>query len=263
MGPTGTARVRCGRMPDFTLTTSDGVVLRARRHGAPGNDRAAVVLAHGFSASMDHPEVVAVVDALVADGHCVISYDARGHRSSGGLSTLGDAEAHDVAAAVQVARDVCDRVVTVGASMGAIAALRQASAGTHGLVGVVAVSSPATWNLPRNLRSGLAALLTRTRLGRRLAARRMGVRIHPEWGDPAPPEELAEQIEIPLAVVHGHADPMIPFADARRLAAAAAGPTRLEIIPGMRHAFDARAIPTILASVRWALTGGAPRTASD
>ena len=64
-------------------------------------------------------------------------------------------------------------VVIVGASMGAIAALRYAAGPVvdPGLVGVVAVSSPAGWRLPRNARSVLAAGLTRTRLGRLLPER--------------------------------------------------------------------------------------------
>lgn len=249
-------------MPDFTLTTTDGVDLRARWHIEPAQGGTAVVLVHGFTASMDHPEVIAVAEALVSEGHHVISYDARGHRHSGGLSTLGDAEQHDVAAAVEAARAACDHVVTVGASMGAIAALRQATGEDNGVAGVVVVSSPARWRLPRNLRALFATVLTRTGLGRRLAARRLGVRIHPTWADPLPPEELARSIGVPLAVIHGDADPMIPSIEAHRLAAAVPGPTRLEIVPGMRHAFDPRAIPTILASVRWALGGASATTPS-
>lgn len=243
-------------MTDFTLTTDDGVELRARWHGHAGDGRTAVVLVHGFSGSMDHPEVVAVAAALTAEGHRVITYDARGHRGSGGLSTLGDSERHDVAAAVRAALMGYDRVVAVGASMGAIAVLRQAAVLEPGVAGVVTVSSPAQWKLPGSLRAMLAAVLTRTRLGRRFAARKLGVRIHPVWTDPAPPEELARRLAVPLAIIHGDADPMIPATEAERLAAAASGPKLLHIVPGMRHAFDPRGIPAILASVRWAMSAG-------
>ncbi len=246
------------QMPEFTLTTSDGVDLRARWHAPVASSRIAIVLVHGFTGSMDHPEVMAVAEALAADGYDVISYDARGHRGSGGFSTLGDAEQHDVAAAVRAARARYDHVVTVGASMGAIAALRHAAATEPGLAGVVAISSPARWKLPRNLRAVLATALTRTRMGRRFAARKLGVRIHPVWGDPPSPEEVASLIRVPLAVIHGDADQMIPLSEAHRLAAAARGPLRLDIVPGMRHAFDPAGIPAILASVRWALAGGPP-----
>jgi alpha-beta hydrolase superfamily lysophospholipase len=245
-------------MSEFTLTTSDGIDLRARWHGICDGCRTAVVLVHGFTASMDHPDVVAVAEALAEAGHRVFCYDARGHSGSGGLSTLGDAERHDVAAAVAEALEAYDRVVTVGASMGAIAALRQAAGNSAGgLAGVVTVSSPARWRLPRNVRTVLGAALTRTAYGRRVAARRMGVRIHPVWADPLEPESLAAHLNVPLAVIHGDADPMIHWSEGRLLAAAAGGPTRLEIVPGMRHAFDPRAIPAIIHSVRWALTTSA------
>lgn len=246
------------KMSEFTLTTSDGVDLRARLHAPAGGSRIAIVLVHGFTGSMDHPEVLAVAEALAGDGYDVISYDARGHRGSGGLSTLGDTEQHDVAAAVRAARARYDHVVTVGASMGAIAALRQAAATDPGLAGVVTISSPARWKLPRNIRAVFATMLTRTRVGRWFAARKLGVRIHPVWGDPPSPEEVAALIRVPLAVIHGDADQMIPLSEAHRLAAVAQGPLRLDIVQGMRHAFDPTGIPAILASVRWALSGGPP-----
>ena len=64
----------------------------------------------------------------------MLTYDARGHGCSDGESTLGDHEQHDVAAAVALARTRTDRVVLVGASMGAVAALRYAvtDRGAHG-----------------------------------------------------------------------------------------------------------------------------------
>src|SRR5690606_6135123 len=83
----------------------------------------------------------------------------------GGLCTLGDAERHDVAAAAAAARTLAPQVVVVGASLGAIAALRHA-VDDAGLAGVVTVSAPARWRL-RTPRAALAALLTRTGAGRR------------------------------------------------------------------------------------------------
>lgn len=239
-------------MPRFELKTSDGVSLAARRHRASGGRRSAVVLAHGFTASKDHPEVVAVAESLAGVGHEVISYDSRGHNSSGGLCTLGDAEWMDVAAAAVAARDTHDRVVTVGASMGAIAVLRH---GAHDadLAGVVSVSSPAMWRLPRSARAVFASLLTRTRAGRRFTHRKLGVRVHGEWSDPPPPVALAGRIEAPLAVIHGDADRMIPPDAAGQIADAASGISRLDIVSGMHHAFHPLSIPAILDAVDWAL----------
>src|SRR5438105_55112 len=152
-------------MTPRTLRTADGLDLVAQCRLAPGTPRAAVVVVHGFSASAACPNVEALADALHADDLDVITYDARGHGDSPGESTLGDHEQHDVEAAVGLARERTSRVVVVGASMGAIAALRYAV--TDGeLAGVVTLSCPAGWSLPRNLRGVLAAAMTRTRMGR-------------------------------------------------------------------------------------------------
>src|SRR5204863_297146 len=80
--------------------TVDGLALAGRTWLVDGRPRAAVVLAHGFSASKDEADVVRVAGALQAAGFDVVSYDARGHGASEGECTLGDLERHDVAAAV-------------------------------------------------------------------------------------------------------------------------------------------------------------------
>lgn len=234
------------------LNTCDGVRLSSRRWGSARAASTTVVLAHGFSASKDHPAVVAVAEALAEEGFGVISYDARGHHESDGLCTLGDLERLDVAAAVTAARQDSDQVVTVGASMGGIAVLRHASTDA-GLHGAVTVSSPAHWRLPRNPSGLLAAMMSRTRPGRYLAKRLLNVRIHPFWDDPLPPEAIVADVSSPLAVIHGEADRMIPSSAAQRLVDASGGPTRLEIVPGMGHAFDSRGTPAIVAAVRWTL----------
>ncbi len=243
-------------MNEFTLTTEDGIQLQAVHWTPSSPSDVAIVLVHGFTASRRNPEVVAVAESLVAAGYQVVSYDMRGHHDSGGECTLGDTERHDVAAAVAFAKTVADRVVTVGASMGAIAVLRHASADSS-LDGVVTVSSPAQWRLPRNLRSVLAALMTRTGWGRSLAARHLKVRIDPTWTNAPAPQELVRLIRSPLGIVHGDADRMIPVSEARRLQAEGAGRARLDVVAGMGHAFHAPSIPAILSAVGWALASPA------
>jgi len=238
------------------LRTSDGVLLAGRSWPASGDRRAAVVLAHGFSASKDEPAVVAVAEALQHRGYDVVCYDARGHGSSEGDCTLGDLERHDVAAAVAEARQRCGSVVLVGASMGAIAVLRYAVSDPD-LAGVVTVSSPAGWRVPRTARTLLAAGLTRTALGRRCAARYMRLRISPRWTHPEPPAALAARLTCPLAVVHGERDRFINPREAAALYSFAGGPRHLRLVPGMGHAFEAAAIPAICESVAWVLHAGA------
>jgi alpha-beta hydrolase superfamily lysophospholipase len=234
------------------FTTTDDVLLTGRRWLRADAPRAAVVLVHGFSASADDPNVSALAEALHADGLDVVCYDARGHGTSEGHSTLGDLERHDVAAAVEAARDRSERIVLVGASMGAIAALRYA-AGTDGVTGVVSVSCPARWRLPRNVRGVLAAGLTRTRIGRAMAARWMGVQVAPRWTNPEPPAALVPKVHAPVAFVHGAADRFVPASDAEELFGLAGEPRLMQIVPAMGHAFEPQSVPAVRDAVTWVL----------
>jgi alpha-beta hydrolase superfamily lysophospholipase len=247
------------------LLTSDRVSLAGRCWDTESTARAGVVLVHGFAATCDQPPVVAVAEELRGHGLRVVSYDGRGHGRSGGDCTLGDREQLDVAAAVDLARDGGRPVVIVGASMGAIAALRYAAGPVvdPGLVGVVAVSSPAGWRLPRNARSVLAAGLTRTRLGRLLARRHLRVRLSSKWASPEPPLELVARVQVPIAFVHGERDRFIPARDVYELFAAAPEPRHLEVVPGMGHAYDVAAVPAIVRAVDWALERAAVPAASS
>src|SRR5580693_350667 len=127
-------------MPGPTLNTTDGLALAGHRR-LSASPWATVVLVHGFSASASCPNIVELADAIHDDGFDVVTYDARGHGGSPGESTLGDFEQHDVAAAVAKARERTPAVVLIGASMGAIAALRYAAT-DPALAGVVALSCP-------------------------------------------------------------------------------------------------------------------------
>lgn len=231
--------------------TRDGVGLAVRHWHSATATGSAVVLVHGFGGSKDSQALGDVATALTADGHHVISYTARGHRESEGMCTLGDLEHLDVEAAVDLARRDADRVVLVGASMGAIAVLRHASRGTPD--GVVTVSSPSAWQLPRTVQGGAAALLTQTSVGRWIARGVMRVRLTEQWTDAAPPVVLARSVDAPLAIVHGRNDRFIKHGAANELYAASSGSRRIELVDRMGHAFVKESIPAIRGSVRWTL----------
>lgn len=118
------------------LRTVDGVALEARHTPARGTAPApveggatpvAIVLAHGFTGSLDRPAVRRAVGAF-AQRAAVISFSFRGHGASAGRSTVGDREVLDLAAAVRWARGLGYPVVaTVGFSMGGSVALRHAA----------------------------------------------------------------------------------------------------------------------------------------
>lgn len=240
------------RSTTAVLRTRDGLDLAADIHLPQGTPRGAAVVAHGFTSNRRGRGVREQAASLQADGWAVVAHDGRGHGESAGACTLGALEALDVEAAVGQAREFSDHVVLVGASMGAISVLRYAADHPE-IAGVVAVSGPAAWKLPRTARGLLAATLTQTRAGRALLKRRLGVTVAPGFTFVESPVELATRITSPLAVVHGLDDRMIPVRAAYDLHAAAAGPRLLELVERMGHAFEEVGRDAVTAAAGWAL----------
>ena len=121
------------------------------------------------------------------------------------------------------------------------------------MAGVVTVSCPARWTLPRNARGLLSALMTQTPFGRWGARRYVKVRIARPGPRPAPPIDLVAGLHAPLAVIHGTVDPFIPAADAEALHAAASDPRRLQLVEGLGHAFEPESVGPVVDAVDWVL----------
>jgi pimeloyl-ACP methyl ester carboxylesterase len=213
---------------------------------------ATVVLVHGLAARKDHPHVAALAGRLQASNFEVLSYDARGHGASTGSYTLGNLEHLDVESAAAWANERGAPTILVGASLGGVAVLRYAVDHPE-LSGVVIVSSPAEWRIPLRLRMILNVGLARTRPGRWIARRRMGVRIRSGWTASETPQILTDRVTSPLAVVHGRRDALIPVRwglewqlrpDSRRY---------VVLAHDMGHAFDPKGHDSICAAVDWAL----------
>jgi alpha-beta hydrolase superfamily lysophospholipase len=241
-------------MEGSRLMTADGVELATRSWSSTGEARAIVILVHGLSSTKDHPHVVGLAERLRTRSLDVLSYDARGHGESGGLSTLGDLERNDIAAAVTFARGRQNRVALVGASMGAVAALAYAASDPD-LAGVVVVSSPADWRIPFRIRALLLVILARTKLGRFVSERHSHVRIYPEWNPSEPPRSVAKRVasSVPLAIVHGQNDHLIPFRFSLGVSITQVPDAHAIVVPGMGHAFDPVGYGPICDALEWVL----------
>ena len=219
-----------------TLVTEDGVPIDAIH--LPGQKDLAIIVAHGFTLSWQHPAVWRVANRFNRAAG-VITFDFRGHGRSGGLSTLGDLEIKDLDVAVAYARQLgYARVAAVGFSMGASIVLRHA-----GLIGgvdaVVSVSSPGRWYYRGTKRMRQVHFAIEHRLGRFATKRWLKTRISPEGWKlvPVPPAEAAALISpVPLLIVHGDQDPYFPPEHARQLYMSAREPKELWLLPGMGHA---------------------------
>jgi len=217
----------------LALTTTDGVALSALAYGSP-DATVAIVIGHGFTGTQRNPKVVQLARTLAARGFGVYTADFRGHGASSGRSTFGEQEVLDMEAVVALARSRHQRVVTVGASMGAFVALRHVGLGGK-VDGVVAISSPAFSTIPRMPRARLLGRLVRSERGRRLLARH-GTRVDPYLPVSVAPIELAPDIATtPIAIVHGGRDRYVPLSDARALHERLAAPRRLVVLPDFGH----------------------------
>lgn len=164
---------------------------------------------------------------FLAEHAAVVTFSFRGHGASGGLSTVGDREVLDLAAAVAWARELGHtRVATVGFSMGGSVVLRHAAMHRRGAAqekvgrtgaytdAVVSVSAPARWYYrgTKPMRR-LHWVVTRP-LGRTISRYGLRTRIHHRDWDPVPlsPVESVPLIApTPLLIVHGELDGYFPL----------------------------------------------------
>lgn len=218
----------------FAVHTLDGVRVQGVHLPARQASSDAVVLCHGFLGSWRRPQNVELAEVLAQRFH-VFLFDFRGHGASEGASTVGDREAIDVQAVCAFARKRgAERVVPVGASMGAIAVLREAARFAD-VDGVVSVSAPGRWSGHGRI-ARVAGVLVSTAAGRTFARLVFRTRVYPEWTWSPPPVDMIERIDAPVLLCHGTDDRFIPMAQAELLYARSRGRCRLVYLDGFGHA---------------------------
>lgn len=254
---------RCAEaLPDDQIFTSDGVRLSARHDprqasaeggGVVANPGLGIVIVHGFTGSWRRAEVRRIVAEFTRVAG-VVSFDLRGHGSSAGTSSVGDLEVRDLDAAIAWARRLGhDRIVTIGWSLGAAVALRQAAASSDPPDAVAAVSGPSRWNYRGTASMRLLQVGISTRIGRFVLANAYGTRISKlGWNPwPTPPDLAATRLRgRRVLVVHGDADHYFPLDHARWLASASGA--QLWVEPGMRHAEGAASDDLLDRLAAWA-----------
>jgi pimeloyl-ACP methyl ester carboxylesterase len=228
----------------FVVLTEDGIRIAGERIEGPPSF--AFVVGHGFCGSSHNVRPLAI---QLSNRGKVYAFDFRGHGASTGSTTLGALEPADIRAVVALVRSECaptTRIITVGASMGAIAVLREAAT-SRTSDAVVSISCPAEW-LGQAVRARLLGMLVTSRLGRAMAQRFFSTTVEPEWLSPAQPVDLVRSIKVPILFIHGADDPFVRPAQAKLLYAAAGRRAWLRVIGGYGHAesgFDERVVKRI------------------
>ena len=201
---------------DLTLTAEDGVRIHAWYLPPPGEARFTVLLAHGNAGNLSHrlDRTLFLQSKL---GAAVLLFDYRGYGRSEG-SPDEEGTYRDARAAhrwlVEEKHIPLDRLVLFGESLGSAVALDLAlSRPCRALV----LESPFA-SIPAMARAVYPFLplwpFVRTRYDNEGKAPRLGV---------------------PLLVLHGEKDEVVPFAQGRRVFDAAPGPKRFHAIPGAGH----------------------------
>jgi len=201
---------------DLSLTAEDGVRIHAFYLPPPGVPRWTVLLAHGNAGNMSHRLDRTLLLQSKLDA-AVLLFDYRGYGRSEG-SPDEEGTYRDARAAhrflVEEKRVPPDRLVVFGESLGSAVALDLAlSRPCRALV----LESPFA-SVPAMARAVYPFLplwpLVRTRYDN---------------------EAKAPRLTVPLLVLHGDRDEVVPFAQGRRVFEAAPGPKRFFAIPGAGH----------------------------
>jgi fermentation-respiration switch protein FrsA (DUF1100 family) len=201
------------RHEDVFISTADGLRLHGWWLPAKAAAKATVLHLHGNAANVSNH--LPLVAWLPAEGFNVLMLDYRGFGRSEGKPTL-DGVVEDAAAALKYLRTRADvdpqRLIVLGQSLGGATALRLLARDSAGVRLAVIESAFASYR-------GIArdAALQSVVLAPLLP---IALPMLPAGSDD--PIAQLPKIPVPLLIVHGTADEVIPFAHGERLAAAAA-----------------------------------------
>lgn len=197
-----------------------------------------VVIVHGFGAHRADPATgqLALARDLWGAGFGVLLFDLRGcGRSDGRMGSVGFFERNDLLGALDYLNRVAGPGLTVGVigfSLGGVVALTACASGNEGVAAVVADSAFSSLRAVMR-RGGLARLLAVFHPGMRFVARHVyGVDV-----DSIDARAAMRLGRVPVLIVHGDADLLVPVAHARVIAGArSAGAIEPWVLAGAGHA---------------------------
>ncbi len=221
-----------------SFTSEDGVDLKGWliKPPHPHSPAPAIIICHGVGANKSDFTGLAV--SLARSGYYVMLFDFRAHGESGGSrSSLGYHEQKDVLAALAFLQKRPGinpgRIGIYGFSMGASTAILAASR-THAFAAIVADSAfTSLKDMAGSVISGFYHLpsfpfLHLAMLGYDLYFQTSIDRI-------APVKEIGKLAPVPVLIIAGEGDPLIPAENGRKIFSAARDPKELWIIPVTNH----------------------------
>jgi hypothetical protein len=220
---------------DVFFPTADGNRLHAWFLPASGPPLGAVLHLHGNAANISNH--LPLVDWLPARGYHVLMVDYRGFGRSEGRPTLNGVVEDSIAALDYLrARDGVDpaRVALLGQSIGGATAIRVAAQRPGAVRALVVDCAFSSYR-------GIARIVAEANpVLRQLAP--IGVRVLP--GPDRDPVTAIRALTMPLFLIHGTDDEVIPFSEGKALDAAAPQPHTFLAIEGGLHV-DALNSPSV------------------
>ncbi len=185
-----------------------------------------IIFLHGVADS--RVAGVGVITRFLARGFDVVAFDSRAHGlSSGDVCTYGYFEKADLVRVIDAIG--ATRVVLIGHSLGAAVALQTAATDKR----VQAVVSAESYADLRTVASERAYFLPALIIDRAFrTAEQQGHFVV----DAVNPAAAAVNIDVPVLVVHGADDDATPPHHAEEIFRALAGPKKLMLVAGARHA---------------------------
>jgi len=221
---------------DVEFPSRDGLMLQGWwLEGDEGES--VIIVVHGSEGNRAHPadRNLGIAVGLVNHGYDVLMFDMRGHgESEGEQISAGYHERYDVLGAIDyiAQRGIEDRIGVLGLSMGAATSLMAAAeskeiaavvadGGYADIVSIFESEFSARSNLPRFF---IPIIL--------FVANRM----YDIDFEAIRPEEAVKEISVPVFIIHGEQDDMVPVQHAHRLRAASRHPDSiLWILPEAAH----------------------------
>jgi len=230
---------------DVSFPSRDGLTLRGWWLEG-GDDRPVIVVVHGSEGNRADPaeRMLGIAKDLVSHGYDLLMFDMRGHGESGGEHiSAGLYEKNDLLGAIDYIRDrgIDSNIGILGFSMGAAVCLMAApeseeidavvaDAAYADIVSIIESEFAERSDLPKFF---IPIILSMTR------------NIYDVDFTAIKPEEAVKETSVPVFIIHGGQDEMIPVEHAYWLKEASQNPdSRLWIVPEAQHANSYQLRPT-------------------
>ena len=221
---------------DVSFPSRDGLILRGWWLEA-GDDNPVIVVVHGSEGNRAHPaeRMLGITKDLVSHGYNILMFDMRGHgESEGEHISAGYYERNDVLGAIDYIkqRDTETKIGVLGFSMGAATSLMAvaeseeidavvADCAYADIVSIIESEFSKRSSLPKFF---IPIILFITR------------NIYDVDFTAIIPEEAVREISVPVFIIHGEQDDMVPVQHAYRLKEASQNPeSKLWIVPEAQH----------------------------